>query len=227
MDADILGQQVAYYRARAGEYDEWLYRTGRYDRGPELNRLWFNEIEVLKQEVATLGQSDSVLELACGTGIWTHELAKLGKHVTALDASSEVISINRGKANRGNVEFRQVDLFSWHPDAEYDLVFMAFWMSHVPPERLDGFLETVRSATRKGGRILMIDSLPDHTSTAANHAAYQPDDVCHTRKLNDGREFKIVKVFYQADALQRKLTEHGFEAQVKTTGRYFWWASGT
>ena len=30
----VLSDQIAYYRARAGEYDEWWFRTGRYDRGP-------------------------------------------------------------------------------------------------------------------------------------------------------------------------------------------------
>lgn len=34
---DILQQQIAYYRARAGEYDEWFYRIGRYDRSAEFN----------------------------------------------------------------------------------------------------------------------------------------------------------------------------------------------
>ena len=37
MNEAIIQQQIAYYRARAGEYDEWFYRIGRYDRGAELN----------------------------------------------------------------------------------------------------------------------------------------------------------------------------------------------
>ncbi len=34
-DDELLGEQAAYYRARAPEYDDWWQRTGRYDRGPE------------------------------------------------------------------------------------------------------------------------------------------------------------------------------------------------
>ncbi len=41
--ADILGDQIAYYRARAGEYDEWWFRTGRYDRGEAFNAQWHAE----------------------------------------------------------------------------------------------------------------------------------------------------------------------------------------
>ncbi|MBX6342304.1 MAG: class I SAM-dependent methyltransferase, partial [Thermomicrobiaceae bacterium] len=34
-----------YYRERAAEYDEWFYRQGRYDRGPEANARWFAEAD--------------------------------------------------------------------------------------------------------------------------------------------------------------------------------------
>src|SRR5262249_10143031 len=153
--------QIAYYRARAGEYDEWFYRIGRYDRGADLNKAWFDEIETLMLEVQALGQVERTLELACGTGIWTHELAKISAHITAIDASSEVIEINRQKVRHPDTNYVEADLFTWQPDTEYDLVFMAFWMSHVPPDKLNSFLETVRKATKTGGRMIMMDSMPD------------------------------------------------------------------
>lgn len=226
MDSAVLQDQIAYYRARAGEYDEWFYRKGRYDRGADINQLWFDEAASLMREVQALGKVENTLELACGTGIWTVELAKISQHITALDSSEEVMAINRSKLPDTNVTYQQADLFNWQPDTQYDLVFMSFWMSHVPPEKLDGFLETVRKATQPGGRVFMIDSLPENTSSAKNHEAYQPESIYHTRKLNDGQEFKIVKVFYERAALKAKLAEHGFQAEVNTSGRYFWWANG-
>ena len=36
IDDDILEEQRAYYRARAPEYENWIHRRGRYDRGPEV-----------------------------------------------------------------------------------------------------------------------------------------------------------------------------------------------
>jgi len=38
----VLLEQVAYYRARAGEYERWWLRQGRYDRGPVATRRWFD-----------------------------------------------------------------------------------------------------------------------------------------------------------------------------------------
>jgi 2-polyprenyl-3-methyl-5-hydroxy-6-metoxy-1,4-benzoquinol methylase len=226
MTDTVLQDQIEYYRARAGEYDEWFYRKGRYDRGAELNQAWFDEAEKVMNELHQLPRAEHILELACGTGIWTQQLAQVGDHVTAIDASAEVIAINRDKLQSAVVEYQQHDLFAWEPDREYDLVFFSFWLSHVPPEKLDGFLDKVRRATNIGGRVFAVDSLPDNTSSATNHQNYQTDGIYHTRKLNDGQEFKIVKIFYEPSDLQQKLAAHGFDAQVKTSGRYFWYASG-
>ena len=41
---DILQDQIDYYRARAGEYDEWWFRSGRYDRGAQFNARWQAEV---------------------------------------------------------------------------------------------------------------------------------------------------------------------------------------
>ena len=39
--ARLLAEQAHYYRERAGEYDDWWFRRGRYDHGPETNARWF------------------------------------------------------------------------------------------------------------------------------------------------------------------------------------------
>lgn len=227
MTDKVLQDQIAYYRARAGEYDEWFYRVGRYDWGAERNAKWFAEVETVMQALRSVGKVGSVLELAAGTGNFTRELATLADQVTALDASLEVLDINRDKVKSANVIYQQADLFNWQPDRQYDVVFMSFWMSHVPPEKLDSFLDTVRQATKAGGRVYMVDSLRDktRTSSASNHADYDPESIYHTRKLNDGQEFTIVKMFYD-ESLVAKLAEHGFTASYHTSGDYFWWANG-
>ncbi len=41
-----------------------------------------------------MGSFEQVLELACGTGIWTNTLLSIGKEITALDAAPEMLEIN-------------------------------------------------------------------------------------------------------------------------------------
>jgi demethylmenaquinone methyltransferase/2-methoxy-6-polyprenyl-1,4-benzoquinol methylase len=48
-----------------------------------------------------------------------------------------------------------------------------------------------------------------------------PETGIVTRKLNDGREFKIVKVFYEPAALAAKLEPLGWRASLSQTARYF------
>lgn len=227
MSNETIQEQIAYYRARAGEYDQWFYRIGRYDHGHEVNQRWFDEAAEVMRALHQLGPFDEVLELACGTGIWTRELVKVGSRITAVDASPEVIEINRTKLLSPNVEYAQADLFAWEPEREYDLVAFAFWLSHVPPESLDGFLRKVCRAVRPGGRIFMVDSRLAQTSTAKDHPIAEHDEPFQVRKLNDGREFKIVKVFYEPQSLQDKFTEAGIQADVKGTENYFIYAIGT
>jgi ubiquinone/menaquinone biosynthesis C-methylase UbiE len=224
---NILQDQIAYYRARAGEYDEWFYRVGRYDWGAERNAQWFAEVETIFKALRAVGKFGTALEFAAGTGNFTKELAAIADQVVALDASPEVLEINREKVKSGKVDYQQADLFNWQPDTQYDMVFMSFWMSHVPPEKLGSFLEMVWKATKVGGQVFMVDSLRDktRTSSASNHADYDPESIYHTRKLNDGQEYTIVKMFYN-ESLVATLAKHGFTAQYYTSGDYFWWASG-
>ena len=227
MKNDILQQQIAYYRARASEYDEWFYRLKRYDRGTEANQQWFDEAAAVRNALHGLGHVGSTLELACGTGIWTQELAKLSTHVTALDASEEMLAINRAKLNAPNVSYQQANLFEWRPNQKYDLVFFSFWLSHVPPERLAPFLAIVNHALKPGGRLFLIDSTPDLGSSAKNSPKRGDDDgIYQKRNLNDGNLYTIVKIYYESADLRAKLGSAGFSASVQTTEHFFIYASG-
>lgn len=221
-DAAILNEQIAYYRARATEYDEWFLRQGRYDRGPELNAQWFADVAQVRGALAAFAPRGDVLEFACGTGLWTQELVKTARTVTAVDASPEVIAINRERLGNANVRHIEADILSWRPDRLYDTVFFSFWLSHVPPDRFDGFWETARASLRPGGRVFLIDSQYEETSTATDHTLEGADAATITRRLNDGREFRIVKVFYRPETLTQKLTSLGWhEVGIRNTERYF------
>lgn len=226
-NTDIIQQQIDYYRARAAEYDQWFYRQGRYDHGETLNRQWLAEADTVRQALHQLPPTPNVLELACGTGIWTQALLKRSEYITAIDAAAEVIEINRYKLKHNpGISYLQDDLFAWEPAQAYDLVFFSFWLSHVPADKLDPFLDKVRRATRPGGRLFIIDSRLSPSASAHDHALQQAHETTHRRRLNDGREFDIVKVYYTPDDLRATLATHGFEATVYTTPNYFIYASG-
>jgi len=223
-DRQLLAGQIAYYRARAAEYDAWWFRTGRFDRGAATNAAWRADVAIVERAVVDMlaaTRPSGVLELACGTGLFTRHLAPRADHVTAIDAAPEVIAINRRRVAAPNVRYVEADLFEWQPQQQYDCVFMSFWLSHVPPARFASFWKTVRRALAPGGFAYLVDSAHDPTSTAANHPTPDRDAGVVTRKLDDGREFRVVKVFHEPAPLAASLEALGFTARIGKTPRYF------
>ncbi len=219
----ILAEQLAYYRARASEYDEWFLRQGRYDHGDAHRRLWFGEVATVEQALAEAGPAGDVLELACGTGIWTQRLVAKATRVTAVDASPEVIAINESRLKDPKVEYVRADIFRWSPPGTYDFVFFGFWLSHVPRERFEPFWSLVRRALRPSGRAFFVDSLAAPAGTAPGQQI-ECDGIVE-RRLNDGRVFRIVKVFYETRQLAARLRELGWTAQVRGTPNFFIYGS--
>jgi SAM-dependent methyltransferase len=227
MDDLILAQQLAYYRARAAEYEEWFLRQGRYDRGPALNARWFAEVGEVAAALDRFGLAGDMLELACGTGLWTERLLPHARSLTAVDASPEVIALNRGRLGSADVTYVHADLFQWEPPASsYDVVFFSFWVSHVPPERFEAFWRLVARALRPRGRFFLIDSRREPSSTAVDHRLPDRSAVTQSRRLNNGREFEIYKIYYEPDHLTGRLESLGWSASVSETPTYFLYATG-
>lgn len=105
-----------------------------------------------------------VLEINCGTGedaIW---LADLGHHVTATDASTEMINITRQKIKdrsfKGSVDTRQLS-FSELKDVfapqSFDLVFSDFGgLNCIPENEMRSLLKEVHSLLKPGGKFIAV-----------------------------------------------------------------------
>jgi 2-polyprenyl-3-methyl-5-hydroxy-6-metoxy-1,4-benzoquinol methylase len=223
-----LTEQLEYYRARASEYDKWWRREGRFDRGPEANARWFAETTELEHVLARFAPRGEVLELACGTGLWTRRLVEHATRVTAVDAAPEVLAINRARVGDQAVAYVEADLFDWTPEpSAYDACVFTFWLSHVPEDRFAAFWERVASALKPGGRVFFIDSARTERSTAADHRLPDQGEATMTRRLEDGREFQIVKRFYEPSKLTADLRQLGWDAQVGATGEFFIYGTAT
>ena len=221
-DSAAIEQMKAYYEARADEYDEWFYRNGRFDRGPEHTARWRSEVAEVERALSREDLSGDLIELACGTGIWTKRLAARGRSLTAVDASAEMLAVNRAKLDDLCVRYLHADLFEWQPERRYDVVFMGFWLSHVPAARLVSFLSRVAAGLeRRSGVAFFVDSRRDTTSTAVDHVLPDDPNALVKRRLNDGREFDIVKVFYDPEVLGSAFREAGLEAQIHETQDFF------
>jgi SAM-dependent methyltransferase len=215
---------IDYYEARAPEYDDWYLRRGRYARGAIHDAAWNAELDTAGRWLDALPWHGEIVELAAGTGWWSPLLASRGE-LSLYDASPAALDRARERLVAHDLRAHLHVRDAWAaPDRVVDGLFMGFWLSHVPRERLDDFLALARAWLKPGGRFAAIDSLADEASGAADHP--EPAHDRALRRLADGREFTIVKVYYEADELAAALEHAGFdEVQVTKTGRFFLTAS--
>ena len=222
----LIADQIAYYRARANEYDDNLRKLERYVSlgGSVAGRHFADEdhqqIAILLSKLDGLPPFGSALELACGTGWWTQWLAHRAEQVTAVDAAPEMLALNRERVKRPNVRYILADVFSWTPDRRFDLVFFAFWLSHIPRDRFAAFWQLVADALAPGGRVFFIDELD---TPQARGLETRLDDDAVLRQLEDGRQFRAVKVFYQPSELEAMLRTLGWNVEVRPAGERFYW----
>ena len=193
----LLAEQVAYYRAHAPDYDT-AYLHKDWDRS-------INELPI----------AGDVLEVACGTGRWTPLLAARARSVTAVDAAPEMLALARQRVGDLPVEFIQADVFAWEPPRRFDTVFLAFWLTHVPPARFPAFWSMVGAALAPGGRVCFVDS----TSRERADERVLADQATPTvwRRLSDGSDRRVVKVYYTPGQLAARLAELGWSADVRET----------
>jgi SAM-dependent methyltransferase len=217
---DRAAEMLAYYEARAPEYDDWYLRRGRFERGPVHDAAWNAELDAAGRWLDALPIAGEIVELAAGTGWWSPLLASKGE-LSLYDAAPAPLERARERlvAHRLRAHLHLRDAWA-EPDRAVDAVFTGFWLSHVPRARLDEFLVLVRRWLKPGGTFAFIDSRLDPQSSAADHPT--PADDASVRRLDDGREFTIVKVYYEPAELEAALARAGFEsASVTTTGRFF------
>jgi SAM-dependent methyltransferase len=223
MTDPLLDEQREYYEQRAGEYDDWWLRRGRYDQGAEENARWVVEGAEVRAELERLDVRGDVLELAPGTGQWSRLLLPRCGSLTLVDASPAMLARNPAAAD-GRSRAVVADLFAWTTQARFDVVAFGFWLSHVPERLLGDFLDRVATWLRPGGRLFYVDSRP--YVSRVSPALVSTDGDRHTRSLADGREFAVVKVFRTADALAAAFAAAGIDAEVRETESLFQYASG-
>ncbi|MDY6322168.1 MAG: methyltransferase domain-containing protein [Succinivibrio sp.] len=93
-----------------------------------------------------------VLDLGCGTGTLTHELALRGFAVTGLDASEE--QLKRASADYPKTRFLKGDACDFSFDEPFDAVFSNAVFHWIDKERQMPMLSCVRRALKKGGQFV-------------------------------------------------------------------------
>lgn len=140
--------EIEYVPTRDG-YDRWstIYDT-------EDNPLIVLESSEVPERLGDVGGLD-VLELGCGTGRRSFQLAEDGARVTALDFSDGMLAKARAKPGADQIRFMVHDLAEPFPfdDASFDRVVSFLVLDHISD--VAGLFGEARRVCRPDGEILV------------------------------------------------------------------------
>lgn len=103
-------------------------------------------------EILRFTKGARVLDLGCGVGLITEELAKKHKAVTGVDGSENKIRKARRDTKQKNIKFIYSMFQDFHPEIKYDCVILSNVLEHVTdPVEL---LKNIYSWLKDGGRVI-------------------------------------------------------------------------
>ncbi len=214
MNQDI----IIYYNKRAKEYDK-VYQ----------NPLEQDDLSASSSLFQNLVAQKKVLEIACGTGYWTEQMARTARSVHATDVNEVLIEIAKKRQFTGDVTFEVADMYSLPDNQKYDVVFGGFIWSHIMLQNLDLLLDKIKNCLNPNGVIVFIDSNPVDGTPHDTKSIRTTDELGNSyqqRQLEDGSFHLVLKNFPSKDFIYQKLsrisTKISYERLV-----YYWIASCT
>ena len=201
----LIEEMQAYYEKRAREYDISMgYDTE--DKARELEPAIKLTREILKGR--------RVLELACGPGYWTQQIAPFVRSVVATDYNESTLREARKKnLDSSRVTFEQADAYKLDQIVgDFDAVFAVDWFAHVPRSRISEFLGSVACRIPKGCPVFFLDQLPKEGSitevfdSEGNHI--------QERILEDGSKYRVIKHFLDDSEIEGYLCDLDLEFDV-------------
>ena len=154
--------QMASTNPNANQHKEWNDATGR---------RWLERHEAVDRQLAPFGRramdradigaSQHVLDVGCGCGETTLELARrvgAGGFVTGIDISRQLIERARqlaGESRLANIRFEEADAQTFpFPPQSFDVVFSRFGIMFFDDP--DAAFANLRAALRPGGRLSFV-----------------------------------------------------------------------
>lgn len=210
MSADA--SMVSYYANRALEYERVYQKPERQE---DLRRL--------RDFVERAFSGASVFEVACGTGYWTEIVARSASSILATDIAEEVLAVARSKGmDARKVVFRREDAYTLPLlPQRFNGGFAAFWWSHMPKAKIQGFLRGFHRVLPAGARVVFIDNAYVQGSSTPISRADEHGDTYQIRRLDDGSTHEVLKNFPTDSELQAAVAGLATDVRVEFL-RYYW-----
>ena len=197
MSLDVVEDMRDYYARRAATYERVYFKPERQ-----------TDLRAMEAAMAAPFAGRRVLEIACGTGWWTPHAARDAKAWLATDLNPETMDVARAKAMPDCVQFETVDAYTLQQlgarrfDAaasggapSFDAAFAGCWWSHVPLQRLPGWLNLLHDQLQSGARVVFLDNSNVQLSSTPISRRDEAGNTYQQRTLDDGSSHEVLKNF--------------------------------
>ncbi len=174
----------------------------------ELNDYIIGEedMKIVKKRVGNIEKTGHLLEIACGSGIYTNLLKNRADHVLATDLSEKMIEkVQERFSSVDNVEVERADGQQLHyPKETFDMVFIGNFI-HVT-DNYHQLMEQAVKVLKPGGRLCALDF------TAAGMTPINVIKLVYRyKKSYGGPTTKAEKNKFNPEEMKKLFENHGLE----------------
>lgn len=177
----LIEEANRLWDAKAEFWDELMGDAG--------NRFYRELVGPAQMLLLDLGPSDQVLEIACGNGVATRDVARTAGRVVACDVSPKMVAASRKRAeaaNLRNTEFHVVDATNEAAlrslGEGFDAVLCSMALMDLPT--LQPLMRATRATLKDGGRFVF----------SMTHPSFNHDGATMMEELVD-RDGELVPIY--------------------------------
>ena len=181
------------------------------------------DITQIKQVLRNGFSSETVLEIAAGTGFWTSVISETASSILAIDYNDEVLDIAKMK-NYGscNVKFQKADAYNLSfLKQQFSAGFAGFWWSHIPLQNIYSFLKNFKYPLINNAVIIFLDNKYVEGNSTPISRKDSEGNTYQQRILNNGSTYEVLKNFPEKEELYKKLSLEFSNVEIEFMD-YFW-----
>jgi ubiquinone/menaquinone biosynthesis C-methylase UbiE len=147
-----------------------------------------------------------VLELACGDGYWTDELAEYAESVLATDINPSLIEQAQARELPEDiVQFAVTDALDPQVEGEFTACFAGFWWSHVKRQDQVDIIGRLRNVIGKDGLLVLVDNSQVESEKTVTARTDLEGNTYQIHALPNGERYEILKNYYTDSTLRKRL----------------------
>lgn len=169
----------------------------------------------------------SILDIACGDGIYTRKLKKLGaKNIIGVDISSNMIHLAQQEENRNplGIRYEVGDASQLEYNKKYDIIFASYLFNYArSQEELATYCNSIFQSLKPGGQLIGMNDNPQNLPKDYHRykkygfikscppERVEGSPINYTIYNSDGSSFSFDNYYLSSDTYKKTFTTAGFK----------------